>query len=87
MQLERYRAAGDGAQLVAQDTRRLVIRVREDVPDPVIEELVAVEQGCCPFLDLGWEPKSRRLTVAVAREEHERALGAIAYALGLDRTG
>ena len=82
MQLERYRAAGDGAQLVARDTRR-----REDVPDPVIEELVAVEQGCCPFLDLGWEPKSRRLTVAVAREEHERALGAIAYALGLDRTG
>jgi len=83
-QLERYRAAGAGAQIVEQDSRRLVIRVSDQASTAAIEQLVAVERGCCPFFELDWEPDARVLGVAVSRAEHEPALGAIAAALGLD---
>jgi hypothetical protein len=49
----------------------------------VVDELVAVERRCCPFLDLRWDPNERRLSVAVSRAEHEPALDAITAALAL----
>jgi hypothetical protein len=53
--------------------------------DALIDELIAVERSCCPFFTLEWEPGERRLTVTVEAPEHEPALDAIAYALGLDQ--
>jgi hypothetical protein len=82
-QLERYRAAGEGAEIIHQEKQRLVIRVSDQAPDVVIEALVAVERSCCPFLELDWQPLRRRLSIAVSRAENEPALEAIAYALGL----
>ena len=83
-QLERYRVAGNGARVIEQHGRRLVIRVSDESPAAVIEELVGIERGCCPFFELDWNAGERRLAVAIAREEHEPALAAIAFALGLE---
>src|SRR5438477_12185537 len=78
-QLGRYRTAGEGSELIEWDRRRLVIRVADPVPVSLIE----VEQACCPFFDLAWDPASRCLAISVSASDHEAALGAISYALGV----
>jgi hypothetical protein len=83
LQLERYRRAGQGARRIEQTRRRLVVELDEHVDGKLVEEAIAIERECCPFFALDWEPAPRRLTVAVSRVEHEPALDAIAFALGL----
>ena len=80
-QLGRYRAVGRGSALVARDARRVVVDVGPAVPGGLVDELVVVERGCCPFFELRWAPPARRLTVAVRDAAHEPALSAIAAAL------
>ncbi len=80
-QLGRYRAVGADSALVARDARRIVVDVGPRVPGALVDELVEVERGCCPFFELDWRPPGRRLTVAVRDVEHEPALSAIATAL------
>jgi hypothetical protein len=87
LQLERYRAAGEGAQILEWGKRRLVISVRDPAADATVEDLVEVERRCCPFFQLDWEPRRRVLAVAVSGPEHEPALAAIAVALGLQDSG
>lgn len=82
-QLGRYREAAAGARVLERDPRHLVIRVSDDVPETVVERLIAVERDCCPFFDLDWQPGARRLRVAVPSGAHEPALDAVAFALGL----
>lgn len=82
-QSARYRAAGQGALTLERGPRMLVIRVNDQVPDEVVEELIAVERGCCPFFDLNWYAAERRLAIAVRDATHEPALEAIASALAL----
>lgn len=84
LQLERYRRAGHGGRLIEQSRRRFVVDLDEHADGKLIEETVAIERECCPFFTLDWEPARRRLTVSVSHVEHEPALGAIAFALGLD---
>jgi hypothetical protein len=81
-QLARYRAVGAGADLLQRSGQQLVIRVADPVPDLVVEALVGVERHCCPFFDLAWEHRGRRLSISVPRPEEKPALDAIAYALG-----
>jgi hypothetical protein len=84
-QYERYRKAGAGARLVDHSKRSLTVEL-DAVSSDLVEEIVAVERECCPFFDLRWQPGLRRLTVSVGADEHEPALGAILFALGLDRS-
>jgi hypothetical protein len=84
LQLERYRSAGRGACVIEQTGQRLVVVLDERTDGELVEEVVAIERECCPFFALDWEPAQRRLTVSVSHAEHEPALGAIAFALGLD---
>jgi hypothetical protein len=81
-QLARYRDAGKDAEVVERGERRLVLRVATTVPESLIEGLVEVEQGCCPFFELTWDRVSRWLTIEVSTIEHQPALEAIAFALG-----
>ncbi len=83
-QLARYRAAGVGAQLVQRTARTLVVRVVAGAPEQALSDLIAVERECCPFLGLGWDPATRRLSVSVSEADDEPALAAIAHALGLE---
>jgi hypothetical protein len=82
-QYERYRQAGAGARVVDRARQRLVVDLDEHVDPQLVDDLLAVERGCCPFFELRWEPPARRLTVSVSRAEHEPALDGIAFALGL----
>ncbi len=81
-QLARYRAVGKGARVLARSPRRAVIGVSARVSERVVEQLLAVERACCPFFELAWEARTRRLTVAVPSAQHEPALEAVLGALG-----
>lgn len=82
-QFERYRRAGEGAELLERFPRRLAIRLRPQVDADEVGEAVATERTCCPFYEIAWDPDSRELSFAVHATEHEPALDAIAFALGL----
>ena len=81
-QLDRYRTVGEGSAMIERDARRRVLRVSESVSTDVINELISVERGCCPFFDLRWQSATRRLVIAVTSSDHEPALDAISHALG-----
>jgi hypothetical protein len=83
LQLERYRQAGRGACLIECTSRRLVVELDEDVVVELVEQAVAIERECCPFFTLNWDRDRRRLTISVSETEHEPALDAIAFALGI----
>lgn len=85
LQLERYRRLGRGAQLIERTGRRLAVHLGRHVDSHLVTQAVAVERECCPFFTLDWEPASRRLTISVSEAEHEPALDAIAFALGIDQ--
>ena len=80
-QLGRYRTVGRESTVVVRDARRVVVDVGPGVPGALVQELVAIERGCCPHLHVDWRPAGRRLTVAVREAGHAQALSAIAAAL------
>jgi hypothetical protein len=81
-QLARYRAVGAAAEVAERSGRRLSIHVGDDVPAALVEQLIAVEMGCCPFFDLRWNPVARQLSISVSGSDHVPALDAVANALG-----
>jgi hypothetical protein len=83
LQLERYRELGRNARVIERTPRSLVAALADEVDAELVAETIAVERDCCPFFALAWEPARRRLTVSVSRAEHEPALDAIMFALGL----
>lgn len=83
-QLERYRHAGQRARVVDRTRQCLTVDLDRQLDCEVIEEAIAVERECCPFFAIDWRAEQRRLTVSVTQPEHEPALEAIAFALGLD---
>jgi hypothetical protein len=83
-QLARYRELGEGASVLTRSRRRVVVRLRDSVSSEAVAEAVEVERSCCPFFDLSWSACDRELSFGVLDAEHEPALDAIAYALGLE---
>jgi hypothetical protein len=83
LQHARYGKAGVGARVVQRTRRRLAVDLDQKVDLKLVDELLAVERECCPFLELGWRPDARRLSVSVSQKRHEPALDAIAFALNL----
>ena len=81
-QRERYRRMGAGATVIERSPRRLVVEVAEGGAD-VVPEVIAVESECCPFFDLAWDAGARRFSIAVSESQHEPALDAIEFALGV----
>jgi hypothetical protein len=84
-QLERYRRAGTGGRLLERSPRMLSVELATGTDPALVERAIAIERECCPFYVFHWDARSRRLSIAVTRREHEPALGAIARALGLMR--
>lgn len=82
-QAARYRLAGEGAIVLEHGPRRLSVRLGEQIDVGRVQELIAIERECCPFFEIGWDPASRKLTIAVRRGHDEPALAAIALALGI----
>jgi hypothetical protein len=84
LQIERYGMVGRGASPVEHTARRLSVKLDDRVDVRLLEELLATERECCPFLTLTWEADERRLTFAVSSAEQEAALDGVSLALGLD---
>jgi hypothetical protein len=80
MQLERYRTAGRGAT-ISRTVRRLVAELDDRVSLALVDQLVAVELGCCSFFEIDWQRERHRLTISVPDTRHEPALDAIEHAL------
>jgi hypothetical protein len=86
-QLARYRRAGERARLLARTPDRLVVELDARADTALIEEAIAIEQACCPFFAIGWQPDSRRLSFSVSDAAHGPALDAIAFALDVEPAG
>lgn len=82
-QLERYRAAGRGAEVIGADPGRHVIRLAPQVPESLVSKLIEVERGCCPFYRLDRDRDTRQLSIGVSDHKYEPALDGLAHALGL----
>jgi hypothetical protein len=82
-QLSRYRELGQDARVLKRERRRLTIRLADGIADSLVEEIVEIERGCCPFFALTWDPSIRSLTVSIDTAEHEPALQEIGHALGI----
>ena len=82
-QLVRYRRAGAGARVIERTSASLAVELDAAVDPALIEQAVATERDCCPFFELRWDPAARLLAISVAQREHEPALDAIAFALGV----
>jgi hypothetical protein len=78
-QLSGYRAVGADAHLIERDAHRIAVELARDVDPAEVERLLAVERQCCPFIEIVWDPASRRLSFSTT--EHGPALAAIVAAL------
>jgi hypothetical protein len=70
-QIARYRQL---ARHVVELERRIgEVRVRFDatVPDGLLARTLAVEQGCCAFVGLDYEPATRSLAITVANVDQD----------------
>ncbi|HEX8066521.1 MAG TPA: hypothetical protein VF520_08345 [Thermoleophilaceae bacterium] len=81
-QRERYRRLGAQAASVERDGRTLAVDLAPGFDRPLLDELVAVERECCPFLAIEVDAARGRLTIAVGSDEEGPMLDLIAEALG-----
>ena len=79
-QLERYARLAPSVVLVEREPRRLAVEFADGHDHALLEELVAVERECCPFLAI--ELGAARLTIAVSKDEDAPMLDVFAEALG-----
>jgi hypothetical protein len=82
-QVARYRAAGEGAEVLARTPRILALRLSADANLDSVAQAVAVERECCPFYEIQFDREARELTFAVSQSDQEPALEGIADAFGL----
>jgi hypothetical protein len=76
-QLERYRSLARHVIEVRRADGELSAEFGADVPERLLAEALEVERGCCSFLDIAYERKRRRLTIATEDRAHEGVLAAI----------
>jgi hypothetical protein len=69
--------------VIERTNRGLAVELDATVDPALIEQTIATERECCPFFELSWDGAARLLAISVAQPEHEPALEAIAYALGV----
>ena len=81
-QRERYERIGENVVGVRRSPRSLSVELSQAVDVALVEEALRIERECCPFFELGFDSKTRVLTVVVSSDEHAPALEAIAFALG-----
>ena len=86
-QLERYGQISGHVDAVEREPRRVVVRFAADLPRDRLEEALAVERGCCPFIGVDYDPAARLLTLTIDQAAHDPALDALADALSRSDRG
>jgi hypothetical protein len=80
-QLDRYRRLGVHAITVELRGHELVVLFQSTLDVGMLEEALAVEQGCCSFFTIAYLAQSRRLSIAVSDARRLPVLDAIRSAL------
>lgn len=80
-QLSRQRRLAPSITGIIRDGSSLQIDFAPDLDRRLLDEMVAVEERCCPFFRFSFDERANRLTIGVADAQHAEALGAIAAAL------
>jgi hypothetical protein len=80
-QADRYRRLGASATRVDVHAGVLTVIFEHGLDEPLLDEAIAVERGCCPFFDFQYQPEKRRLSIAVQKPDQRPALEALHYAL------
>ena len=80
-QAARYRRLGAAAIQVERDDHWLLITFGPGLDQELLDEALAVERRCCAFLDLGYEPSERRLSIWAEKPRGVEALDAIRSAI------
>jgi len=79
LQRARYLRMAPSVLGVRREAQLITIDFAPDFDAQVLDELIAVERGCCPFFAISFDPRARRLQVGVEDPEHVPALEAIEY--------
>ncbi len=80
-QLSRYRRLALHVTDAQRAPGELRVTFGDDVPVALLQETLALERGCCSFLQTEYRPGEHRLTIATADSQHDAALAVIAGAL------
>ncbi len=80
-QLGRYRRLALHVTDAQRAPGELRVTFGDDVPAELLERTLAVERGCCSFLETEYRPDAHTLTIATADAQHEATLAVIARAL------
>ena len=80
-QKQRHAEVGRSVSGVLFDGDSLKLDFDESLDRATLDELIAVEARCCPFFTMGYDERSRRLTVSVDGAEFRPALEAVAERL------
>ena len=78
-QLARYRALAPDVESVERAPRSLVVAFRDGYDRALLDEAIAIERECCPFL--GIVVGERRLSISIADADHAPMLDVFAEAL------
>jgi hypothetical protein len=79
-QLERFSRIGRHGLWTRRHAGEITVMLDHEVDEALLRETLAIEAGCCPFLGLVWDARTRELTI-VSREPDEPILDRIAAAL------
>jgi hypothetical protein len=86
-QRQRYRRLARSVVDVSRQGEVLSVRLAPSFDRRMLDELVAVEGMCCPFLRFGFDEAVRRLEVSVKSSEFAPTLDALARETRLDWRG
>jgi hypothetical protein len=81
-QAARYRRLAADVVAAHRSAWKLEIELAPDVDGANLAQLVRVERGCCPFLDISYDAGARLLSLSVHDRGHAPVLNALAAQLG-----
>ena len=85
-QADRYRRLGATATHVERGPAAvLTATFGDELDERLLHEAIAVERDCCPFFELDYQPRERRLSITVDQPDHSAALDALHRALTATR--
>jgi hypothetical protein len=81
-QRDRYARLAADVDRLEREPEAVLVEFREGFERRLLEEALAVEKQCCPFLLFQLDDKARRLRASVRELEQLPALDAMEHALG-----
>ncbi len=79
-QVGRFEAIGRHAIWASRHPGEVTVVLDHDLDEALLQQTLAIEASCCPFLGLIWDEQRRQLTI-VGRDADEPILDRVAAAL------